>query len=72
MNLDLVMRSGKHTGKTLRWVQENDLGYLNWVEAQLAEYLFCIQKDVGSSPTNSTIGKRYLAVCYDSFKLAGY
>ena len=39
MNLDLVMRSGKHTGKTLRWVQENDLGYLTWVEANRPEML---------------------------------
>ena len=33
------MRSGKHTGKTLRWVQENDLGYLTWVQANRPEML---------------------------------
>lgn len=39
MNLDLVMRSGKHTGKTVRWVQENDISYLNWIEANRPEML---------------------------------
>lgn len=50
MNLDLVIRSGKHTGKTVRWIQENDLGYLNWIQANRPEML----KEVKQKPKQAT------------------
>lgn len=32
MNLQLKLRSGKHTGKTIEWLQQNQPSYLAWVQ----------------------------------------
>jgi hypothetical protein len=32
MNENFVLRSGKHSGKTIAWVKENYPSYLSWVK----------------------------------------
>ncbi len=36
---DFVFRTGKHTGKTLEWVEQNDSSWLTWVKANRPEML---------------------------------
>jgi hypothetical protein len=35
----MVLRSGKHIGKSLVWVEEFDSGYLDWVKINRPEML---------------------------------
>lgn len=39
MNPNFVLRTGKHAGKTISWVQDNDAGYLAWMRRDRPEML---------------------------------
>jgi hypothetical protein len=39
MNLKFVIRTGKHAGKTLEWLEENDARYLIWIRENRPEML---------------------------------
>lgn len=39
MNLAFQLRTGKHTGKTLEWVKQNEPTYLSWIKENRPEML---------------------------------
>lgn len=39
MDYDFVFKKGKHKGKTVSWIEDNDPGYLVWVEECAPELL---------------------------------
>lgn len=39
MNLQFQIRTGKHAGKTIQWLQENEPSYLVWIQENRPEML---------------------------------
>jgi hypothetical protein len=36
MNKNYILTGGKHKGRTIAWIEENDMSYLNWVKQNAA------------------------------------
>ena len=44
MDDNFVLRFGKHSGKTIGWLKQNDRGYLNWATQNAPNMLKPTQK----------------------------
>lgn len=53
--MSFIFRSGKYKGKSKDWVEENDLGYLEWIEKNRPEML----KDFTKKKVDDTIDLNY-------------
>lgn len=50
MDSSTILRTGKHAGKTIGWVEENDRGYLLWVKENRPEMLKAVKPKPAPQP----------------------
>jgi len=62
---ELIFRSGKHKGKTLSWVTENDPSYIVWIEENRPEMLKSTTKEVKAETTDTEFRYKPLKPNYD-------
>jgi len=54
MDSNITLRSGKYAGKTVKWLEENDRGYLNWVKENRPEMLKAVKPKPAPQPKVTT------------------
>jgi len=55
MSKNFKLQFGKHKGKTLEWLEENDKGYLNWAKENAPKILIPPKEKISPTPISTLV-----------------